>query len=965
MNEMQETQIELPGQQWLDGRWQLVLDPQNAGRQAGWAVTPPAAGLEDTPIPGIIQQVFPFYQGVAWYYHRFSCRLAPRPGFKVALDFGAVDYLAEVWLNGAYLGQHEGGETPFQFDASACLKWEGENLLAVRVLCPCNDPIDGYILGQTPHRNRSDYRSYSNGSSMNMGGILYPVSLVAQPVVHLADLFVRGDRRGRVKVDVTLENALSTPAACTLELAVCPAASGLACAAARLSLDCPPGASTQAFELNLPQPRLWQLEDPYLYRLDAALAPAEGVRPPHRSSARFGLREFRVIDGFFHLNGKRLFLRSTHTGNHFPVGSAYSPNPDLMRQDMLYAKAAGFNMVRFIVGMARPEQLDLCDELGLMVYEESFASWLLEDSPWMSERYRTSVDGMVRRDRTHPSVTLWGLLNETFEGPVFQVAKHHLPALRQLDDSRLVLLSSGRWDRDLTTGSFSNPGSTVWEYGWSIEAPEVVPPPDWVRQEVKALDSLETRAGDVHFYPNLPWDKSLEDVFRSLGHAAGPVFLSEFGNGSLFNVIRELGYLEQVGARPDLFESSMFREMKTRFLIDWERYGFEGLYPSAMVMLDESQRIHAGYRETIFNVVRSNPRFCGYNVTGMLDHGFTGEGVWRFNREWKPGVMDVMREGFAPLRFCLFAHPALAYAGQPVEREAVLANEDVLGPGAYPARLRVQGAAGIVWEKQVDVVIPATAPGELPPLAVPVWKGEVTLPPGSYTWAAELLRGATPAGGLKTFRVADSLPAITLPALTSLNLPANVLALLAVHGADMSQAAEPASWRPLVLAGALPAPAQDGAVWQALEKHARAGGQVILLDPTCLQGSPGSDVGLPFGIHGHVDTQRDWLYHKEVIARPHGLWEGLPAKGLLDWDIFGPAMPRVTIVAEDLPDDIASASFALGYCCPGGYISGITYGGYLLGEGWVYLNAFGLVQSVGKSPVSDRMLLNMIVDAAR
>ena len=108
----------------------------------------------------------------------------------------------------------------------------------------------------------------------------------------------------------------------------------------------------------------------------------------------------------------------------------------------------------------------------------------------------------------------------------------------------------------------------------------------------------------------------------------------------------------------------MFREMKTRFLIDWERYGFEGLYPSAMVMLDESQRIHAGYRETIFNVVRSNPRFCGYNVTGMLDHGFTGEGVWRFNREWKPGVMDVMREGFAPLRFCLFAHPALAYAGE-------------------------------------------------------------------------------------------------------------------------------------------------------------------------------------------------------------------------------------------------------------------------------------------------------------
>ena len=66
------------------------------------------------------------------------------------------------------------------------------------------------------------------------------------------------------------------------------------------------------------------------------------------------------------------------------------------------------------------------------------------------------------------------------------------------------------------------------------------------RQKVTVLDSLETRAGDVHFYPNLPWDKGLEEVIRSLGSQAGPVFLSEFGNGSLFNVIREYGYLEHV-----------------------------------------------------------------------------------------------------------------------------------------------------------------------------------------------------------------------------------------------------------------------------------------------------------------------------------------------------------------------------------------------------------------------------------
>jgi hypothetical protein len=213
--------------------------------------------------------------------------------------------------------------------------------------------------------------------------------------------------------------------------------------------------------------------------------------------------------------------------------------------------------------------------------------------------------------------------------------------------------------------------------------------------------------------------------------------------------------------------------------------------------------------------------------------------------------------------------------------------------------------------------------------------------------------------------VAESLPIIKLPSLTGLNLPANILELFAACGADCLACrpdGDPLTWRPVVLAGSLPSPIQDPQVWKALERHALAGGRVILLDPASLQGWGDT---LPFGKAGRVDTQRDWLYHKECIARPHGLWDGLPARGLLDWDIFGPAMPRVTIVCADLPEDIASASFALGYCCPGGYISGITYGGYKMDEGWVYLNAFGLVQSVGQSPVSDRMVLNMVVHAAR
>lgn len=82
-------------------------------------------------------------------------------------------------------------------------------------------------------------------------------------------------------------------------------------------------------------------------------------------------------------------------------------------------------------------------------YEEPYAAWCLQASPKMAERYDESLFGMVRRDRNHPSVIIWGLLNETHDGPVFRHAAAALPKLRELDDSRMVLLNSGRWDLQL------------------------------------------------------------------------------------------------------------------------------------------------------------------------------------------------------------------------------------------------------------------------------------------------------------------------------------------------------------------------------------------------------------------------------------------------------------------------------------------------------------------------------------
>jgi hypothetical protein len=141
------------------------------------------------------------------------------------------------------------------------------------------------------------------------------------------------------------------------------------------------------------------------------------------------------------------------------------------------AKVAGYNCVRFIAGMGLSEQMDFADEIGLMVYEECLAGWNLGDSPDMKRRFELSVREMILRDRNHPSITIWGLLNETGDGPVFRTAVESLKLVRELDDTRLVLLSSGRWDCHPNIGSVSNPGSDRWEHEWGGEAPDAASPP--------------------------------------------------------------------------------------------------------------------------------------------------------------------------------------------------------------------------------------------------------------------------------------------------------------------------------------------------------------------------------------------------------------------------------------------------------------------------------------------------------
>jgi beta-galactosidase/beta-glucuronidase len=103
--------------QTLNGIWKLATDPHSTGRTENRF---DAIRTEAQPVPVqcVIQQVFPGYHGVAWYWHTFELAEAGTPEERVLLRFGAVGYLAEVWLNGQLAGSYEAGETPFELDVS-------------------------------------------------------------------------------------------------------------------------------------------------------------------------------------------------------------------------------------------------------------------------------------------------------------------------------------------------------------------------------------------------------------------------------------------------------------------------------------------------------------------------------------------------------------------------------------------------------------------------------------------------------------------------------------------------------------------------------------------------------------------------------------------------------------------------------------------------------------------------------
>lgn len=972
----------------LDGDdWLVATDPDNSGRAKSYTSSIPA-NAKPTRVPWVIQDIFPGYHGVAWYWHDFTVPANPDKNGRYVLRFMAVDYLAEVWVNSIQVGKHEGAEDPFELDVTNAIKPNKTNRIAVRVLNPTHEGIDGIALGATA-RSCKTY-PVTPGQTYNVGGIVDSVELLATPAIRVENIYVKPDwKTGQLDLEVNLRNASTHPIKSAIRFSVAPAQNGETQDIELLTSDLPPGDTVVHAQLRVPQHRLWSIEDPFLYRVTVTIAAASSPTSFDEKSTRCGFRDFRYENDAFRLNGKRIYLQGIISLPHYPVGFRVSPREDYFRRDLQAFKAMGFNNYRVIWGGLRARDLDLFDEMGILVQQEHYGAQHFgpdDGSADMLRRFDASISGVIRRDRNHPSIVIWCLLNEVWDGAQFQHAAKSLPLVKSLDDTRIVWLGSGGFDLQFSQGSISNPGATEWQCLMGNETPAGANYPfSWADYGAMLDNKLEVKA-DIHPYQSIPHTFAEIQRMRTLGMRADgrKIMISEIGTGCAVNLSRLARNYEQMGAEY-ADDARYYRDKLDQFMVDWQGWDLGRIWSRPEDFFTDSERNMVKLRRETGNALRANPYLAGYQICALPDSDFNGDGLLNTFRELKPGVIDLQDDLTAPLRWCLFTEPVNIYSGGQVKLEAVLSNLDVLRPGTYPVLIEVIAPDGSrVFKENLKLEIPDPKKSGEPPLVQQVFSREIPISgvTGTYKFVVRFERGAAAKGEEITFQVFDDkdMPPMTAD-IVLWGKDTGLAEWLTKHSINTKPySAQTSTMRELILVG------NDGGDFEAFKELAARiarGSTAIFLSPSVFTQTKTIAAGSGLlGGFAEVPLDRQQLaalplvnkgtltpsdsggyYRGDTFAPKHPLFDGLPSGGILDYSFYRNIISQggIGLMGTDTYEELIAG----GIRAQIGYGSVVQTAFYKLGAGRFLFNTLRIRENLGSDPVAERLLRNMLNYSAR
>ncbi len=461
----------------LNGIWNIIIDPFDAG-SGNWAayykdrkptndsdfVEYAFEGGPQLYVPGDFNSQLPdlkYYESSIWYKRTFSIQTTANNRFF--LHFGAVNYRAEIYLNGAKIGEHEGGFTPFQFEVTDQLK-NGDNSLIVKVN---NQRVKDGIPGL-------------GFDWFNYGGITRDVDLVSTPKTYIKDYFIQLSQnnenivKGYVKLDGSTkqqEIRISIP-----ELG--------ANFRTRTNED---GMATLRFPLK--NKSLWTPANPKLYDVIVS-AQTDTIQE------KIGFRTIRVDGTDILLNGKSIFLKGINIHEEIPQRQSRAYHESDYKILLDWAKELGCNYVRLVHYPHHEKMVKMAEKMGLMVWEELPVYQGIDfANESMKEKMSLMLKEMISRDQNRAAIIIWSLSNETYSSPPRDSALKRLYQLtKSLDDTRLVTsaLNNMRIEGNKAyiedeVNSFMDVMAINQYLGWYKQWPEANKEVEWISKFNKPL----------------------------------------------------------------------------------------------------------------------------------------------------------------------------------------------------------------------------------------------------------------------------------------------------------------------------------------------------------------------------------------------------------------------------------------------------------------------------------------------
>jgi beta-galactosidase len=405
--------------QFDDSAWTAVRLPHD------WAISGPYEPQGD-PHTGKLP-----WRSEGWYRKSFSLPAADA-GKRLYLDFDGVMAMPTVYINGRKAGGWDYGYVSFRVEVTDYVKPGQPNLVAVHV--------------DTREHNSRWYPG---------AGIYRKVQLVVNEPVHIAHWGVGvltpevKKTAANIRVETKLENHTGAKVQAEIETTVLDP-KRRAIAKLRTSHTAAPEGSPPCVSLiSIPAPELWDLQSPKLYTAVTRVFVAG--RLVDAEETPFGIRTFHFTanDGF-HLNGRRVQLKGVCLHSDLgPLGMAF--NTRAMERELQIMQDMGVNAVRTSHNPPAPELLDLCDRMGIVVWDEAFDKWdgtaTLPKGVSIPEHGRKQYTNFILRDRNHPCIVVWSVGNEIFtlEGLKYPdspgLLKTMAGFIKDLDSTRPVSLA--------------------------------------------------------------------------------------------------------------------------------------------------------------------------------------------------------------------------------------------------------------------------------------------------------------------------------------------------------------------------------------------------------------------------------------------------------------------------------------------------------------------------------------------